>query len=101
VTALVLNDLFGGDLVVGEVHLAGEQHGYHWWNWLPGGFELDLTYEQFRAGQTVSAPRVVRRPPGRPKQRAAAYDLFRHRVMAQGTMVGWRTSSFSVPGSSG
>jgi len=27
VTALVLNDLFGGDLVLGEVHLAGEQIG--------------------------------------------------------------------------
>ncbi|GIF67706.1 hypothetical protein Ais01nite_57410 [Asanoa ishikariensis] len=101
VTALVLNDLFGGDLVLGDVHLGGEQHGYHWWNRLPGGVEIDLTYEQFQSGQTVTAARAVRRPPGRPRRRADAYDLLRQRVMAQGTMVGWRTSSFSVPGSSG
>ncbi|MEV4537169.1 hypothetical protein AB0J82_25660 [Asanoa sp. NPDC049518] len=97
VTALVLNDLFGGDIVLGDVHLDGERHGYHWWNRLPGGLELDLTFEQFQDGQTVSAPRIIRRPPGRPERRAAAYDLFRQRVM----MKGWRTSSFSVPGSSG
>ena len=90
VTALLLNDLFGGDLVLGDVHLAGEQHGYHYWNRLPGGIEIDLTREQFRLGQTVSAARVVARPPGRPKRRATAYDLLRQRVLSrlgEGTMV--------------
>jgi MmyB-like transcription regulator ligand binding domain len=36
VTALVLHDLLGGDLVLGEVHLNGEQHGYHWFGADPG-----------------------------------------------------------------
>ncbi|MFC7217224.1 hypothetical protein ACFQLX_03410 [Streptomyces polyrhachis] len=80
VTALVVNDLLGGDLVLGEVHLDGEQHGYHWWNRLPGGMEVDLTREQFRRGQTVTAARVVTRPPGRLPRRWDEYQLLRHRV---------------------
>ncbi|WP_435798521.1 YunG family protein [Streptomyces decoyicus] len=32
ITALIVNDISGGDLVVGEMHLAGVQHGFHWWN---------------------------------------------------------------------
>ncbi|SNT66319.1 hypothetical protein SAMN05421812_1388 [Asanoa hainanensis] len=88
ITALLLHDLFGGDLVLGDVHLAGEPHGYHWWNRLPGGIEVDLTYEQFKRGQTVSAARIVQRPPGRPKRRAVEYDLLRQRFLAKiGTMV--------------
>ena len=50
ITALVVNDIFGGYLMVGEVHLDGEQHGFHWWNRLSSGVELDLTREQFRLG---------------------------------------------------
>lgn len=80
ITALVVHDLFGGDLVVGEVHLDGEQHGYHWWNRLPGGVELDLTREQFRRGQTVTAARVVERPPGPLPRRWPEYLLLRERV---------------------
>ncbi|GHH95250.1 YunG family protein [Streptomyces capillispiralis] len=44
-TALVVHDVFGGDLVVGEVHLAGSPRGFHWWNRLSSGVELDLTRE--------------------------------------------------------
>jgi hypothetical protein len=43
VTALVIHDLLGGDLVRGEVHVGGERVDFHWWNLLPGGVELDLT----------------------------------------------------------
>jgi hypothetical protein len=32
VTALVVNDLLGGDLVRGEVHVDGERADFHWWN---------------------------------------------------------------------
>ncbi|WP_436850421.1 YunG family protein [Streptomyces griseoloalbus] len=64
ITALVVNDLFGGELMGGEVHLDGSRHGYHWWNRLPSGVELDLTREQFRRGQTITAARAVERPPG-------------------------------------
>ncbi|GAB2908500.1 YunG family protein [Streptomyces mayteni] len=83
VTALVVNDVFGGDLVVGEVYLDGVQHGYHWWNRLPSGVELDLTREQFQRGQDVTAARVVVRPPGPLPRRWAEYLLLRERVGAR------------------
>ncbi|MBZ9644582.1 hypothetical protein [Streptomyces sp. PSKA30] len=80
ITALVVNDIFGGDLVLGEVHLDGEQYGYHWWNRLASGIELDLTREQFQHGQVVTAARVVQRPPGPLPRRWAEYQLLRSRV---------------------
>jgi hypothetical protein len=80
VTALVVNDLLGGDLVVGEVHVDGEQHGYHWWNRLPSGIEIDLTREQFRDGQVVTSGRTVKRPAGLPRHRSDGYVRFRGRV---------------------
>ncbi|MGI8310980.1 YunG family protein [Saccharopolyspora hattusasensis] len=80
ITALIVNDIFGGDLMVGEVHFDGEQHGFHWWNRLPTGVELDLTREQFQLGQTVTAGRVVKRPPGR-LRRYEEYLLLRERLI--------------------
>ncbi|WP_455569109.1 YunG family protein [Streptomyces echinatus] len=81
ITALIVNDIFGGDLMVGEVHLNGDQRGFHWWNRLPSGVELDLTHEQFLHGQTVSAARVVQRPPGPLTRRGEEYLLLRERVV--------------------
>lgn len=83
ITALVVHDIFGGDLVVGEVHHAGAPVGFHWWNRLASGVELDLTREQFRLGQSVGAARVVRRPPGPLPRRWAEYELLRARVAAR------------------
>jgi hypothetical protein len=83
ITALLLNDLFGGDLMLGEVHLDGVRHGFHWWNRLHTGIEIDLTREQFRRGQVVTAPRAVRRPAGRPVRRHREYELLRERVAAR------------------
>jgi hypothetical protein len=83
ITALVLHDLLGGTLMVGEVHLAGEQHGYHWWNRLDSGLEIDLTREQFRDGQVVTPGREVTRPPGPPPRRQPEYELLRARVMSR------------------
>ncbi|MGW5283412.1 YunG family protein [Streptomyces collinus] len=80
ITALVVNDIFGGDLMVGEVYCGSDQQGFHWWNRLPSGAELDLTREQFRTGQTVTAPRVVERPPGPLPRRGKEYLLLRERV---------------------
>ncbi|MGI5340164.1 YunG family protein [Streptomyces sp. CA-181903] len=79
ITALVVNDVFGGELVVGVVRLDGRRQGYHWWNRLPSGVELDVTREQFRRGQTITEARVVERPPG-PVRRWDAYLLLRERV---------------------
>lgn len=83
VTALLVNDLLGGDLMLGEVHVGGRQRGYHWWNRLPSGVEIDLTREQFRCGEIVSAGRPFARPPGPPARRAAECVLLRERVAAQ------------------
>ncbi|MGW1226721.1 YunG family protein [Streptomyces sp. NPDC001478] len=80
ITALIVNDIFGGDLVVGEVHHRGEQQGFHWWNRLAGGVDLDLTREQFQDGQIVSGGRVVERPPGPLPRRWEEYLLLRERV---------------------
>jgi hypothetical protein len=62
VTALVVQDLLGGELLVAEVHHAdGRRQGVHYWNRI-GGAELDLTREQFRDGEVIGPPQVVERP---------------------------------------
>ena len=70
--------------MLGEVYAAdGEQHGFHYWNVLVGGVEIDLTFEQFRQGQQVSGDRVVKRPPGPLPRRREEYELLRERVAAR------------------
>ncbi|GAA1893728.1 alpha/beta fold hydrolase [Streptantibioticus ferralitis] len=83
ITALVVNDLFGGDLVLGQVRLGDEGRGHHWWNRLPGGVEVDLTREQFRLGETVVGGRIVTRPPGPLARRRQEYLLLRRRLAQQ------------------
>ncbi|WP_049573632.1 YunG family protein [Streptomyces sp. SBT349] len=82
ITALVVHDIFGGNLVVGEVSLRGERAGFHWWNRLASGIDIDLTRDQFRMGQVVTGARVVRRPRGPSTRRWAEYELLRERVAA-------------------
>ena len=89
VTALLVNDLLGGDLVVGKVYLDGVQHGFHWWNHLVGGIEIDLTREQFRRGQVITEAQIVKRPAGRPKRRYEAYELLRTRFNAHLGPLPW------------
>ncbi|MGP3690296.1 YunG family protein [Streptomyces sp. IBSNAI002] len=82
VTAMVLNDLLGGELIRGEVHVNGERVDYHWWNRLGLGVEVDLTREQFGPEETVTGGIVIARPPetewGRLREE---YQLLRDRVM--------------------
>lgn len=61
-TALVVHDELGGELVRGEVHVAGEHVDYHWWNRLPDGSELDLTREQFANDEHIVGSTTVARP---------------------------------------
>jgi hypothetical protein len=64
VTALVLQDLLGGELLVAEVRNEdGTRQGVHYWNRLRRGLEIDLTRGQFARGETVGEPEVVPRPP--------------------------------------
>jgi hypothetical protein len=63
VTAAVIQDHLGGELLVAEVLYAdGSRQGVHYWNRLPDGRELDLTREQFRAGETIGEPSTEPRP---------------------------------------
>lgn len=64
VTALVLQDLLGGELLVAEVRNDdGSRQGVHYWNRLAGGIEIDLTRAQFTSTEVVQAPTVVAREP--------------------------------------
>jgi hypothetical protein len=83
ITALLLHDLLGGDLMLGEVWRGAEQQGFHWWNRLASGVEIDLTRSQFVDGQEVVAPRPVPRPTGPLRRRAEEYRLLRDRVAAR------------------
>src|ERR1700710_337662 len=63
VTALVVQEHLGGDLLLADVaHADGTRQGVHYWNRLPDGTELDLTREQFVTGEVIGEPRVVQRP---------------------------------------
>jgi hypothetical protein len=82
-TALVLNDLLGGELCVAEVRLRdGSRQGFHWWNLL-AGVDIDLTREQFGADELVQEPRVLARPPRPLKRGAGQYLLLHSRVLGR------------------
>jgi hypothetical protein len=83
VTALVVHDLLGGELILGEVHEEGTRRGYHYWNRLPDGTEVDLTRDQFRPEETVTAGVAVDRPARSPRRCRGQYELLRHRVLTQ------------------
>jgi len=80
VTALLLNDVFGGDLMVGKVFAGDQQQGYHSWNRLDSGVEIDLTRSQFQAGQRIVGAEVVKRPLDRRPRRHDEYLLLRKRI---------------------
>jgi hypothetical protein len=81
-TALVVQDILGGELILAEVHVDGAKVGHHYWNRLPDGVEIDLTRSQFRRGEQISNPRVVERLYGS-FTREEAYTLFRSRVLSR------------------
>ncbi|MEH6378724.1 hypothetical protein V7793_30955 [Streptomyces sp. KLMMK] len=80
VTAMVLNDLLGGELIRGEVRVGGVQTDFHWWNRLGEGVEIDLTREQFSPEEIVTGGQVIPRPP-EIKRLREEYELLRERVL--------------------
>lgn len=79
---MVLNDLLGGELIRGEVHVNGEFVDYHWWNRLGMGIEIDLTREQFRPDEIVAGGIVIPRPPVTEWRRLREeYELLRDLVL--------------------
>jgi hypothetical protein len=80
VTALVLQDLLGGELIIAEVLFPdGTRQGVHYWNRV-GEIEIDLTREQFTDGERIGAGAVVQRAPGPPVRCAEQYYRLRTRV---------------------
>jgi hypothetical protein len=81
-TALVLQGLLGGDLMIADVEYEGRVEGVHYWNVTTGGIELDLTRDQFSETESLLNLRRVttRRDPEGPGERA--FQLLRERVTA-------------------
>ena len=81
-TALVVQDLLGGDLLIANVTGGQEEDGVHYWNRFLGGLEIDLTREQFGSHRVIGEPRVVIRPSEGPRAYAREYQLLRTRVFS-------------------
>jgi hypothetical protein len=92
VTALVLHDLFGGQLLEAEVHFRdGSRQGFHYWNRL-AGVDVDLTREQFTRHEVLQESHVIDRLPEFPWRAQEQYLIFRERVQAAlkvKTREGW------------
>jgi hypothetical protein len=69
VTALVLQDFLGGDLLRCPLPRGGS----HYWNRLPSGAEVDLTRGQFREGIATQAGEV------RPREYVLSFPETAHR----------------------
>ena len=80
-TALLVQDVLGGDLITAEVHVDGAQVGHHYWNRLPERSELDLAADQFLPDEEVIGGKVVVRPPDAPRYHREQYELLRRRVL--------------------
>lgn len=81
-TALVIQDLLGGELILGEVFAQDTKIGHHYWNRLPDGRHVDLTADQFRPEEVVGGGQVQQRPPGAPRRCREQYEILRQRVLA-------------------
>ena len=82
VTALVVHDLLGGELLEAEVlHADGSHQGFHYWNRFVG-VDVDLTARQFRQGEVVQAPHLIERLPSAPWRAEQQYVAFAARVRA-------------------
>ena len=79
-TALVVHDFFGGELLEAEVFFQnGSRQGFHYWNRL-AGIDVDFTREQFKSQEVVQEPQVIDRLPEFPWQAEEQYRVFRERV---------------------
>ncbi len=82
VTALVVHDLLGGELLEAEVrHADGSPQGFHYWNRF-AGVDVDLTRRQFVDGEVVLTPHLIERLPSVPWLAHDQYLVFRDRVRA-------------------
>ena len=82
-TAAVVHDLLGGELLIAQVYVDGQHRGFHGWNRLAAGIEIDLTRDQFRADESVGEPQTIARPAEKPLRVQAQYEVLRDRVLAR------------------
>jgi hypothetical protein len=82
VTALIVQDVLGGELILGEVFQGDTKVGHHYWNRLPDGRAVDLTADQFRPREVVVGGQVQQRPPGAPQRCRQQYQILRRRALA-------------------
>jgi hypothetical protein len=78
VTALLVRELLGGEILIANVVKDGRRLERHAWNRLDSGLEIDLTRSQFRAGELLGTPRAEE--PLLTGPRSSAYQLFASRV---------------------
>ena len=80
VTALIVQDFFGGEIIRAKV----PGLGYHYFNRLPNGKEIDLTYSQFttpvQMGPITVWPRKSRRKIKQMPQIIKRYQILKQRV---------------------
>ncbi len=81
-TALVLQSLLGGDLMVADVVYEGRVEGVHYWNVTAGGLELDLTRDQFAAGESLANQRRITTERSATSAGEPAFQLLHARVTA-------------------
>lgn len=73
ISSLIINDYFGGKLVLWKVFLRGEQVGFHYSNELPNGIPFDSTGDQFWESEELKDPSSFERPEKPPKNGADRY----------------------------
>ncbi|WP_132704309.1 YunG family protein [Reinekea marinisedimentorum] len=73
VSSLIINDYFGGKLVLWKVYVGEEQVGFHYSNELPDGTPIDSTAEQFWENEELKEPSSFERPNRPPKNGADRY----------------------------
>lgn len=73
ISALIINDYFGGKLVLWKVFLGEDQVGFHYSNELPDGTLFDSTGDQFWESEELKEPSSFERPDKLPKNGANRY----------------------------
>ena len=91
-TALIIQDLLGGELLIASVTGGEERDSWHYWNRIGCGIEIDLTREQFEPNRLIGIPKVVTRPPEGPRRFIEECERLRLRVL---TALGARSVSES------
>ena len=73
ISSLIVNDYFGGNLVLWKVFVEDEQVGFHYSNELPDRTRIDATGDQFWENESLRDPDVFARPNKPPKNGADRY----------------------------